>query len=184
MSKNSGSIQSSNDSETGVSDATLSSGGPSVGGNDLQQIQNLLFGAQAREIDDNLQLLEIRITERLDQLSASFESRIESLSAALVDQIDKERSERLSGHDAVVRSVDELRTNLNSALSDIAQQQQQARLEINEELQASHSKLSSQMESQKDQLLNRIQQGDSELDKNKLSRKAMAKLLNDLAAGI
>lgn len=184
MSKKASSARVHSDTESSFPDGPAVSGGLGAGGNDLQQIQNLLFGAQAREIDVNLQSLENRLNERMDQMSQAFDEQIEKLGALMSGQLEKERTERGLGQEVVVESVDELRSGLTGALSDLSERHQQARLEMAEELKVSSDKLATQMALQNQQLLSRFQQGQSELDESKMSKKAMATLLNELAVGI
>ena len=184
MSKKSSGAQASNDPEPSFSGAGVQSGDRGVGGNDLQQIQNLLFGAQTREIESNLQLLENRLNQRMDQTSQSFDEQIEKLGALMSAQLEQERTERALGQEVVAESVEELRSSLTGALADLSERHQQAKREMAEELQVSSSKLVAQMALQSQQLSSQFQKGQSELDENKLSKKAMAKLLNELAAGL
>lgn len=184
MSKKAGGAEARNGSEASFTDAKGMSGELGAGGNDLQQIQNLLFGAQAREIDVNLQLLENRLNERMDQMSQAFDEQIKKLGALMSGQLEKERTERELGQEIVVESVDELRSSLTIVLSNLSESHQQARREMAEELKESSDKLAAQMALQHQQLSSQFQQGQSELDESKLSKKTMAKLLNELAAGI
>ena len=184
MSKKASGAQARNDSESSFSGATALSAELGAGGSDLQQIQNLLFGAQAREIEANLQLLEGRFNERMDQMSQAFDEQLEKLGALMSGQLEKERTERALGQEVVVERVDELRSGLAGALSDLSERHQQARREIAEELQVSSGKLTAQMALQSQQLSSQFQQGQSALDESKLSKQAMAKLLNELAAGV
>lgn len=184
MSKKASGAQARSDSQLSFSDAGAQSGELGAGGNDLKQIQNLLFGAQAREIEANLQLLENRLNERMDRMSQAFDEQFERLGALMSGQLEKEQTERALGQEIVVESVDELRSSLTGALSDLSGRHQLARREMAEELQVSSGKLAAQMALQNQQLSSQFQQGQSELDESKLSKKAMAKLLNELAAGV
>lgn len=184
MSNSASNPQMNHDDESHISEVSTLSSAPRAAGSDLQQIQDLLFGAQAREIEGKLQSLEHHFNGRLEQLTQSFDAQIETLSSLLAEQGEKERSERQLGHEVVAKSVEDLRANLSGALSDLSAQQQQAQREIAQELQASNSQLAEKMAQQNEQLMGQFQRGQSELEKDKMSKKAMAKLLNDLAAGL
>lgn len=151
---------------------------------DLQQVQNLLFGAQAREIEQNMRSLEDRIDQRFDLLAQSMESKLDELTRALTAQVGEERNERLLSCEVLSKGVEELRAGVKVAVSELSEQQQSARDEIAQDLESAKSSLSTQLLVQGEELTSQFSSKHSELDEAKLSKKALSKLLSDLAVAV
>ncbi len=148
---------------------------------ELQQVQELLFGSQAREIDNNLQALEQRFDERLDAMRQSYEAQIQALNDVIAVQAKKESAARLAGYKALAIEIESVRAHAGDTIADLQEQQRQLKKTSSDNLDAAMTKLEAQWEKKSSKLASDVWQKHDALDKSKVNKKVMSKLLSNLA---
>lgn len=148
---------------------------------ELQQIQNLLFGSQTREIDNNLLALEQRFDDKFDKMCKSYEAQIKTLKEAVDVLVKNETAARLASYKAVAVEIESVRTQTGKAMSELQEQQVQAKQSTDKNLDAAITKLDTQCKQQNSQLATEVKQNHNALDKSKVNKKMLSKLLSNLA---
>ncbi len=155
------------------------SGGASA--SELQQIQNLLFGSQTREIDNNLLALEQRFDDKFDKMCESYETQIKTLKEAVDVLVEKETAARLASYKAVSVEIESVRAKTGEAVAELHEQQVQAKQSISKNLDAAIKKLDTQWQQQNSQLATEVKQNHNALDKSKVNKEMLSKLFSTLA---
>lgn len=154
-------------------------------GGDLQQIQNLLFGAQAREFEEQLQRLERLVEERLGQLSTRVEEQLQRLEKSLSERLEsslaEESTQRTGENEALQAKLTELAAELEHSGAALGAQQREAAENVRDALQQLQASQEALVQQRTDHLESELQQSRRQLNDDKLSKQALSKLLEELA---
>lgn len=162
---------------------------PSLAGNSLEQIREILFGSQSRDIDDRLQAMNDQffeaignmrsmLTERSDALHRKLEQEIRGLHEEL-NTYRREQQQRSDGLDEKLNNTaNDLRQQLGALSETLNGTEQSVREDMNrgfEELKTNFSK-------RMDELREQMQQNLSQLSSSSVKRRALSEALLQLSS--
>lgn len=175
------------DQENNSADAPEAAAEPT--GNSLEQIREILFGSQSRDIDDRLQAmndqffeamgnLRSTLTERSDALQHKLEQEIRGLHDEL-NSYRREQQQRSDGLDEKLNNTaNDLRQQLGALRETLSGTEQSVREDMNrgfEELKANFNK-------RMDELREQMQQNLSQLSSSTVKRRALSEALLQLSS--
>ncbi|OZG72858.1 hypothetical protein BTA51_12855 [Hahella sp. CCB-MM4] len=150
----------------------------------LSAIRDLLYGAQVRQINLDIDTLAEKMNDRMQQLSDKLEQSIQELNStfsAKLDDLGKHleslNKQRCQREDDLSADIDDLRNKLNEA----HQESEQADRALHDELQAEADRLTREMARQHSQAMAELKKSSQELSSNKADRKTLANLLASMA---
>jgi DNA repair exonuclease SbcCD ATPase subunit len=154
----------------------------------VDQIRDILFGAQMRDYEQRFSRLEERVLNESDALRSETNNRLDALEdyikqevSSLVDQISNERGER---EDDTRHLTDELNKNIESIDKKISQVQDkltQGQGESREALLEQSKSLLAEIQSVRTSLTEQLNKNTDKLEHNKTDRKALADMFSEVA---
>ena len=163
-------------------------GSPSAGEGSLEQVRDILFGAQSREFDQRVHALENRLrqesvnlreelTRSLDTLRADFTKEV----LQLKHHIQQEESGRAASLADVRQAIQMLGENLEGKLAQLQQQTSGQHSSLEEQITQQKSELIERHDQQMAELQLQCQEGFETLKTDKTDRAVLAEMLMDVA---
>lgn len=146
----------------------------------MEQVKNLLFGAEVQELNQKREQLNQSFKEKLVALEKDFKDQITQLNHDFSQQLTAETQQNKQN----LQHTEQHFQQVEGQLEDLAQLQAKNHQQLEDLLNMEVSDLSKQMNDQFDQLENLIQQQINQLNDNKVSREQMADLLMTMAQSI
>ena len=151
---------------------------------DLDQVRQILFGAESQEIQQRFANLEQHFTNVIDALKDSVDERFKAMEAsvkkqndALSKRLNNEKDQRKEADAGLTASLKENREQLDDI---IAETEQALRASLDEEAGNASRDLSARFE----ELSARLDQTAADLGDTKTDRHSLADLLDQLSAGL
>jgi len=158
------------------------------GGGSVDQIRDILFGPQIREMERHLARLEERLSKEVSDLRADFKQRLEALETfareeidAVGQTVDGERSERMAALDDVGAELKTLAKDAESRLARLDDKTRSAHKDLRKQILDQSKSLSDDIQSKHDALSQTVDREVSELRTDKADREGLASLLTELA---
>ena len=175
-------------SETDTKDSSSAEGLPSGGEGSLEQVRDILFGAQSREFDQRVHALENRLLHESANLKDELTRSLETLKAhftkevsQLKHQIQQEESGRTTSLADVREAIQKLSENLEGQLSQLHQQTSQQHSELEEQITQQKVDVTKRQDQQMADLQRQLQEGFQALQTDKTDRAVLAEMLMDVA---
>ena len=150
----------------------------------VDQIRDILFGPQIRELEKSIVRLEERLAKEAADLRSDFKQRLETLESFAKDEIEDERKERGSAIDSLTRELASLAKDADKRLTKLDEQTRTARKELRKLILDQSKKLSDEIQAKHDSLSSRVDNEVAELRADKADREALAALFTELAMRI
>lgn len=154
---------------------------------ELQQVQELLFGAQSRDFERKIskleQLFQSSITDlraAMDNNMASLLEKVQQFSEQLDDKVAAEGRERLQQFDELQQSIKDTHQHIDNL--QLESGQSQADLENRFFAQAEH--LNQEFNTRNEEILKKLEQVECSLKDEKTDRSMLARLLKTMAEQI
>lgn len=157
-------------------------------GGSLDQIRDILFGAQVREGEKRFLRLEERTLRELSEMREESRRRYEALESAirkeleaLSERLHAERDARLDAIDALGKEQHDSSAGLQRRLGGLEEQSSKALRELRQQLAEQMTRVSAELGARSQELLERVSQTIGELRDEKAGRAALASLFGELA---
>jgi hypothetical protein len=154
----------------------------------LDQIRDIIFGKQMAAYEERFAQLEQRITTQIDTLRRDNEAQLKSMQATLKQSSDAfskllkdEQSDRGREGKALSREISDAQKTLSAAIDALDERQQKDVAGLGEKLSALSSEVSDEMHIQQVEASKQLEEAVRQLDDAKLARKALSRLLMDMA---
>jgi hypothetical protein len=122
-----------------------SGGGPAPSTESLEQVRDILFGAQMRSVESRLAQLEERMRRELEQLRGAFEGKLADVERRLQQEVGAERDERGAAFESMRVTQGEAMLGLSGALDSLRGELQQASHRWETSLQSTGAELRSEL---------------------------------------
>ena len=143
----------------------------------IEKVRELLFGDQMKALEQQLSDLENQLMQRLDNVQGSLDQKAEQLNR----QLELETGERNSAIDSMEKSVKALFANLSGELSAIREQNDRHFAESRSTLDSQIRKIESEIQEQRAQLQQSLDESVRGLDNDKISRDRLSELFGNLS---
>jgi hypothetical protein len=154
----------------------------------LDQIRDIIFGKQMAAYEERFAQLEQRIATQIDTLRRDNEAQFQSMQATLKQSNDAfsrlikdEQSDRGREGKALSQEIVNAQETLSAAIEALADRQQKDVVSIGEKLSSLSSELSDEIHIHQVEASKQLDEAVRQLDEAKLARKALARLLTDVA---
>ena len=153
----------------------------------LSKVRDILFGRDLEDIGGKLSRMELRLEDKLTEVSDKFSDKLNGLEKFFKGELDKvslalteEKGERIDRHEEMDSSL----SNLKILLVDEVSRLQSERGQSQSDLENLISKETLEVQKQISNLEKSLSESMENLDNDKTSRRALARVLNDLADGL
>ncbi|OQX13502.1 MAG: hypothetical protein BWK73_12020 [Thiothrix lacustris] len=146
----------------------------------LDMVRNILFGEQARENEKRLANLERFVKVWTNSVRDEMRKNMDSLNHEihmLQDLLDQEAKARMADTATTRKHFEQSSKGIES----LQHQLQSSDTTLNERITAEAKRLSQLMEEQRNDLLNQLKQATEQLRQDKIDRKMLASLLDNLS---
>jgi hypothetical protein len=168
--------------------AERSGGDDTTGTGNLEQVRDILFGSQMREVDRRFLRLEERLVKETRDLKDDVKRRLDALEAytnkeadALGGQIRQEHAERIDAHARLSRELAETAGAFERRSAAFDEQLARGQREIRQMLLEQQQRLSEEIGTKVDDVLAALARETHELRNDKTDRVALAALLKEMA---
>lgn len=165
--------------------------GMTEGAGSVDQIRDILFGPQIREMERTLDRLEERLGKEVADLRGDFKQRLEALETfareevdAVGQSLDDERKARSAALDDLRRELNNLGKDTEKRLTKLDEQARKAHKDLRKLILDQSKGLGDEMQAKHDSLSGTLDREVSELRADKADREALAALFTELALRI
>lgn len=162
--------------------------GPVEGEANLDQVRNILFGNQQRELEKRIHALEERWNREHEETREDARRRIESLETyvkgevnSLMDKIKAEARDRKETFKEVTRDLRDLQKSLEKRLSSLDNSTDKSSRELREQLLEQSNSLRDEIRQVNAKISEAIDREVSALDDRKVTRGALAEMFTEVA---
>ena len=150
--------------------------------NSMEQVRELLFGAQIKRIDDHFAELEKQTAARFEDLREEILKQIKVLDKRLSNQLETERDERGQAEVASDERFDSFARDMEIRLEMLNNSLQDADADIKQYFMAENERIRVLMEDCHSSAMHNISENTTHIRTDMVYRATIADLLNDLAA--
>lgn len=168
--------------------AKTDSGAEVLGGGNLDQVREILFGAQSRGIEKRLMRLEEELPKRMAEMReevrrglATLEKYAQTEIDALNERLRAEAKERDGGDDDLRSRVDEMGKAVRKEVTALDGRATGAQRELRQQLLDHAKRLDEEIQRRSDDLAAALARAVEELRSEKADRKAVAGILHEVA---
>jgi seryl-tRNA synthetase len=168
--------------------ATREGGGEVLGTGNLDQVREILFGAQSRGLEKRLARLEEDLPKRFTEIREELKRGLASLEAYARTEIDSlnerlraEVKERDKGDEAASARLDEAGKSLRKDLAQFGERATSAERDLRQQLLAQAKRLDDDIQRRTDDLAAALVRAVEELRSEKADRKAVAGIFHEVA---
>jgi len=154
------------------------------GTQNVDQIRDILFGPQIRELEKSIARLEERLAKETSDLRSTFKQRLDALESFAKEEIEDEREARGSALDKLGRELASLTKDTDKRLTKLDEQARAARKELRKLVLEQSKKLGDEIQSTHDSLAEAVNTQVAELRADKADREALAALFTEVALRI
>ncbi|HEY3380224.1 MAG TPA: hypothetical protein VGK32_00565 [Vicinamibacterales bacterium] len=159
-----------------------------LGSGNLDQVREILFGAQSRGMDKRLARLEEEMPKRVTELREELKRGLANLEAYARNEIDSlnerlraEVKERENGDGESLAKIDEAAKSLRKDLVQFGEHSTAAERDLRQQLLAQANRLDNEIQRRADDLTAALRRAVEELRDEKADRKAVAGILHEVA---
>ena len=190
MSKTQGKAASDKDAAEKRPAAQRDGGGTAevLGSGNLDQVREILFGAQSRGVEKRLARLEEELPKRVAEMREELKRGIATLEAYARHEIDSlnerlraESKERGAGDEDLSRRLDEAGKTLRKEISGLDERSTAAQRDLRQQLLDQAKRLDDEIQRRSDDLAAALARAVEELRNEKADRKAVAGILHEVA---
>jgi DNA anti-recombination protein RmuC len=160
---------------------------PAEAGN-LDQIRDILFGVQSRELDKRIFRLEDRLARDTADLRDDIKRRFDALELyarteleALADRLKAEAGERANAIDDVVRAISDTTRSLERQSAHVDEQSSKGQRDLREQILDRSKSLAEDIRRTSESLSAALERRFDTLEQQKADRTAVAALLSEMA---
>ena len=154
------------------------------GAGSVDQIRDILFGPQIRELEKSIVRLEDRLAKEAADLRSDFKQRLDALEIFTKEEIEDERKARGSAIDNLSRELARLTKDTDKRLTKLDEQARAARKELRKLVLDQSKALGDEIQAKHDSLSSTVDSEVGELRTDKADRETMAALFTELAMRI
>lgn len=154
----------------------------------LDKVRDILFGAQSREFEKRVALLENRLLQESGELRQELIKSLDDLKAhinqeveGLVGKLHREEGQRVTTMQEIGQTVKTIESQLSQQISELTQQSSNQFRNMGLEMQRQKEGLIEQHQQALNQMETQLQQAVKELKMGKTDRAALAEMLMDVA---
>ncbi len=159
-----------------------------IGAGNLEQVREILFGAQSRGLDKRLARLEEdlprRIAEIRDELKRGL-GAIEAYARGEIDALNErllgEGRERAKAHEALRTKLDDAAKGLHNEVKETGDRSAAAQRELRQQLLDQAKRIDDDLQRRAEELTSALVRAVDELRSEKADRKALAGILHEVA---
>ena len=162
---------------------------PTAAGGNIDQIRDIIFGAQMRDYDRRFSQLEERLLQDSANLRDEFRQRLSSLEEymrreveVLADRLTQEQRTRAAGDGELAGSLDQLGRTTDTRFADSAEEAQRTQRDLRGELARQASALAEELARKTGELGAALRREADELHARKADRAALGAMFADVAA--
>lgn len=163
-------------------------GAEMLGGGNLDQVREILFGAQSRGVEKRLARLEEELPKRVAEIREELKRVLSSLETyarteidSLNDRLRAEARERSEGGDAGAAKLEETAKNLRREVGDLGDRSTATQRELRQQLLDQAKRLDDEIQRRTDDLAAALSRAVDELRSEKADRTAVAGILHEVA---
>jgi hypothetical protein len=160
---------------------------PAENGN-LDQIRDILFGVQSRDLDKRISRLEDRLAKDTADLRDDITRRFDALELyarkeleALADRLKAEQAERTSAIDGVLRAIGDTTKSLERQSAQVDEQSARGQRDLREQILDRSKSLAEDIRRTSESLSAALERRFDTLEHEKADRTAVAALLSEMA---
>jgi hypothetical protein len=157
-------------------------------GNELKQIQDILFGTHLRRIEQRFHRLEEQLARDVERVHNELSGRLSAVedqarqdSTGLREALRREEQERSAGIDAQARALEGLGKEIHDRLSQLDESSGAALRDLSEKMLETTRKLREELSARSDDLEGELRREADELRGTKANRSDLAGFFADLA---
>lgn len=154
------------------------------GSGSVDQIRDILFGPQIREMEKSIARLEDRLAKEAADLRGDFKQRLEALESFAKEEIEDERKARGSSIEDLNRELASLSKDADKRLTKLDEQARTARKDLRKLILDQSKKLGDEIQTKHDSLSSTLDDEVTDLRTAKADREALAALFTELALRI
>jgi hypothetical protein len=158
------------------------------GGGSVDQIRDILFGPQIREMERALTRLEERLATELTDIRADFKQRLDALESfsreevdAVSQSVDAERKERSSALNDVTKEIKAFAKDAEARVSRLDEKTRAAHKDLRKQILDQSKSLGDDIQARHASLSQTMDREVTELRTEKADREGLASLLTELA---
>jgi DNA repair exonuclease SbcCD ATPase subunit len=159
-----------------------------LGGGNLDQVREILFGAQSRTLDKRLARIEEELPKRVAEMREELKRTVATLEAYARHEIDSlnerlraEAKERASAGDELGARLDETGKSLRKEIAQLDERTTAAQRDLRQHLLDQTRRLDDEIQRRSDDLVAALARAVEELRSEKADRKAVAGILHEVA---
>jgi hypothetical protein len=161
------------------------------GAGSVDQIRDILFGPQIREIERKLARLEERLAKEAADLRGDFKQRLEALENFARDEvevvsqsIEGERKDRVAAINELTAELKRLANETEKRLAKLDEQAKRAHKDLRQAILDQNKRLGDEIQTKHESLSQTLDRDVSELRNDKADREGLAALFTELALRI
>lgn len=139
----------------------------------LGKVRELLFGEQAREVDNRLKALDKRVSDAIWRMHQELSERMETLGRDLYAKLDQ-----LANHVATIEA------SMQENGEQVTERLEVVREEVADRVKKDTSVLDARITENRNKAIAEIARAAGDLDAKKMDREALAVLLSEIAARV
>lgn len=152
--------------------------------NSMDQVRELLFGAQVKEIEEHLRKQEAKIMEQLEALRAEVRANLQSLEAQVSTRIEAEARQRGQEQKNCVMSLEKLKEELENRSASFYAALNKSESGIQELISNENLRITATVEERYKFALDTLSEKTTQIREDMVDRNAVAALLGQLASQI
>jgi len=163
-------------------------GGEQAAGASIEQVRDILFGAQMREVDKKFVQLEERMTEEVTSLRDETKKRFDSLEnylgkeiESLTDQLKAEQTKRTETVKEVSGNLQDTNKSIEKNVGRLDDLLSKRSEELRQQILDQHKSLSDEIREKYEQTLNMLEQLAQELRAEKVDLTSLSELFTEMA---
>lgn len=163
-------------------------GGDSTGPASLEQVRDILFGSQMRDVDRRFARLEERVAKEARDLKEAIKDRLDAFelyvkreTESLANQARSEQNERADADARLGRELADAAQSFERRAAALDEQLSKSQREIRQHLLDQHQRLSEDIRQKIDEVLAALSREAHELRNDKTDRQVLASLLKEMA---
>lgn len=152
--------------------------------NSMEQVRELLFGAQLKEIEAHLQKQEDKIMLRMEEMRGEMQSAIKNLEGELAARLSAEAKERGQGKNELEAQLAALKNELEKRSAALSEALDKSESALKQLVSDENSRISATMEAGYESALTSLADNTARIREDMVDRSTISALLGELAEKI
>lgn len=149
--------------------------------NSMDQVRELLFGAQIKEIETHLRSQEERITGQIEALREEVRASLQKLEADISGRLANEARERGQARESCAKSIDKLKEELESRSASLYAALNKSESGLQGLITSENARITATVEERYKFALDSLSESTARIREDMVDKNIMAALLNGLA---